>query len=79
MRGFSFIYCLQLYSKRHFWSSQGSKESAQASRDSTNEKANEKENDKLNTTEAPITDSSSVSATSNDSKRVSPQDIEFVR
>ncbi|KAG7013835.1 hypothetical protein SDJN02_24004 [Cucurbita argyrosperma subsp. argyrosperma] len=58
---------------------QGSKESAQASRDSTNEKANEKENDKLNTTEAPITDSSSVSATSNDSKRVSPQDIEFVQ
>lgn len=53
----------------------GTKESTQASRDSTNEKAN----DKINTTEAPITDSSSVSATSNDSKRVSPQDIEFVQ
>ncbi|XP_022154620.1 uncharacterized protein LOC111021841 [Momordica charantia] len=59
---------------------QGTKESTQASRDSTtNEKANEKANDKINTTEAPITDSSSVSATSNDSKRVSPQDIEFVQ
>ncbi|CAK9328701.1 unnamed protein product [Citrullus colocynthis] len=58
---------------------QGTKESAQASRDSTNDKANDKANDKVNTTEAPITDSSSVSATSNDSKRVSPQDIEFVQ
>ncbi|XP_023513907.1 uncharacterized protein LOC111778363 [Cucurbita pepo subsp. pepo] len=58
---------------------QGTKESSQASRDSTIDKANEKENDKINTTEAPITDSSSVSATSNDSKRLSPQDIEFVQ
>lgn len=58
---------------------QGTKEPAQASRDSANDKAIEKANDKVNTTEAPITDSSSVSATSKDSKRVSPQDIEFVQ
>lgn len=79
MRDFSFIYCLLLCSNRPVWSSQGTKESAQASRDSANDKANENANDKVNTTEAPITDSSSVSATSKDSKRVSPQDIEFVR
>lgn len=42
--------------------------------------SHESQVDQLNhTTEAPVTDSGSVSASSNDSKKVSRQDIELVR
>lgn len=54
-------------------SSQEIQSSTQAALESQNEQPNN------HTADAPVTDSGSVSASSNDSKKVSRQDIELVR
>ena len=54
-------------------STQEVQSSTQASHESQSDQPNN------NTTDAPVADSGSVSASSNDSKKVSRQDIELVR
>jgi len=54
-----------------------SSEELQSSTQASHEPKSEQPNN--HTTDAPVTDTGSASATSNDSKKVSRQDIEFVR